>query len=97
MPTAPSPALPRALVAARGGSVGTTVRVCGGAEPGPPGGPARRLRDHTGRVRLVERPPGTGGAIVPESAIEVVGHVVAEADAEAGAGREGAVADLRGL
>ena len=91
MPTSPSPALPRSLVAALAGSAGSTVRVCGWAEPGPPGGPDLLLRDHTGRVGLVGPPPGSGWKIVPESAIEVVGHVVA------GAGIEIAVADLRVL
>lgn len=96
MPKPPNPPRPRTLVAALARAVGGTVRICGWLEIGPPdptppaGPPAGAavlgLRDHSGRVVLVDRP--TGGAapgrwraqadgLLAESAVEVIGEVVA--------------------
>ena len=68
---------PRSLVAALPDALGSTVRVCGWAEPDPSAG-ALVLRDHTGRVPLTggRHPLGTSD-VLPESAIEAVGQVVA--------------------
>ncbi len=64
--------LPRSLVAALPDAVGTTVRVCGWAEPDSAAG-ALVLRDHTGRVPLSG---GPDPEVRAESAIEAVGRVV---------------------
>ncbi len=65
--------LPRTLVAALPEAAGSTVRVCGWAEPENAAG-ALVLRDHTGRVCLTG---GPGPQVRPGSAVEAVGRVVA--------------------
>ncbi len=83
MPELPPPPHPRSLVAGLDRSVGTTVRVCGFAELAPaPCGATLILRDHTGRVALVDRRPGATerSELVPESAIEAIGEVVASTE-----------------
>ena len=75
IPNPPASPRPRSLVAALAPAVGSTVRVCGWAEPTEGD---LVLRDHTGRVRLVGQRPD----VVAESAIEVVGEVMTAADGQ---------------
>ncbi len=75
IPNPPASPRPRSLVAALAPAVGSTVRVCGWAEPTEGD---LVLRDHTGRVRLVGQRPD----VVAESAIEVVGEVITAADGQ---------------
>ncbi len=76
LPHSSVPSPPRSLVGSLSGSVGRTVRVCGWAEPGTVAGRASLvLRDHTGRVSLVQDGAAEVG-VVAESAIEAVGRVV---------------------
>ncbi len=92
--------LDRSLVGSLGARIGATVRVCGWAEPAPAPVPPPtvrpvrlHVRDHTGRLALVDPADGPDGdgpvsgrldALLADSAIEAVGTVTA-AEGEGGA------------
>ncbi len=74
MPSPPPALEPRTLVRALDGRLGRRARVCGWAEPSSePGGPRQFVRDHTGRVAVVD--PSGGAPPRAGSAVEVVGRV----------------------